>query len=183
MEPSRELLEDIRLGKIKTQDQLELAKIKLAGGMPLVKNSQISELVSPSDNDYKEINKFLRIKNVRTASGVANIAVMWKHIDHFNSCPFHCIYCPQGEKDGDLIAPKSYTGVEPTTLRAIRNGYDPFMQVSNRIAQLNLIGHSTDKCELIIMGGTFMAAPPDFRADFIKRCFDAFNWTESKTLE
>ncbi|MBS3051286.1 MAG: tRNA uridine(34) 5-carboxymethylaminomethyl modification radical SAM/GNAT enzyme Elp3 [Candidatus Aenigmarchaeota archaeon] len=183
MEPSRELLEDIRLGKIKTQDQLELAKIKLAGGMPLVKNSQISELVSPSDNDYKEINKFLRIKNVRTASGVANIAVMWKHVDHLNSCPFHCIYCPQGEKDGELIAPKSYTGVEPTTLRAIRNKFDPFLQVTNRIKQLNLIGHSTDKCELIIMGGTFMATPSAFQEDFVKCCLDGFNGTDSETLE
>src|SRR3989344_8929757 len=182
MEPSRELLEDRRLGKIKTQDQLELAKIKLAGGMPLVKNSQISELVSPSDNDYKEINKFLRIKNVRTASGVANIAVMWKHVDHLNSCPFHCIYCPQGEKDGELIAPKSYTGVEPTTLRAIRNKFDPFLQVTNRIKQLNLIGHPTDKCELIIMGGTFLATPKSFQDEFVKRCLDGFNGFESSDL-
>lgn len=178
MKPARKLLEEIKSGRIASHDQLELAKIKLAGGAPLVKNSQIAELVSKSDGDYANIVKLLKIKNIRTASGVANIAVMWLHDRHENSCPFHCVYCPQGDN-----APKSYTGVEPTTLRAIRNNYDPWLQVTNRVKQLNLIGHSTDKCELIIMGGTFMATPKEFQEYFIKRCFDAFNGDESETLE
>src|SRR3989338_7159524 len=183
METAKTLLESIRSGRIVTVEQLEAEKVKLAAGAPLIKNSQIAELLSPQEKDYETLRRFLKIKNIRTASGVANIAVMWLYKSHENSCPFSCVYCPQGKDGENFIAPKSYTGVEPTTLRAIRNGYDPYLQVSNRVKQLNLIGHSTDKCELIIMGGTFMAAPPDFRADFIKRCFDAFNWTESKTLE
>ncbi|KHO47769.1 MAG: elongator complex protein 3 [archaeon GW2011_AR5] len=187
MEAAKRILEEIRSGRISSQEQLELAKVKFAGGASLVKNSQISELVSPSDSDYQRLNRFLKIKNIRTASGVANIAVMWLYEKHENSCPFHCIYCPQGSEQGPdglhAIAPKSYTGVEPTTLRAIRNNYDPFLQVNNRIKQLNLIGHPTDKCELIIMGGTFMAAPKSFREEFVKRCLDAFNGCESGSLE
>ena len=124
---------------------------------------------------------------MRTASGVANIAVMWLHDSHENSCPAKCIYCPQGaSQDADgvvhLIAPKSYTGIEPTTLRAIRNEYDPVKQVTNRIKQLNIIGHPTDKCELIIMGGTFMATPPEFQDDFVKKCLDGFNGKPSTSL-
>ncbi|MFA4819663.1 MAG: tRNA uridine(34) 5-carboxymethylaminomethyl modification radical SAM/GNAT enzyme Elp3 [Candidatus Aenigmatarchaeota archaeon] len=180
---AQRLLDEIRSGKIKTVEELELAKIKLAGGKSLVKNSQILELASPSDPDYDKIKKLLKIKNVRTASGVANIAVMWMHEKHENSCPANCIYCPQGKDETGLIAPKSYTGVEPTTLRAIRNDYDPFLQVTNRIKQLNLIGHSTDKCELIIMGGTFMATPTKFQEEFVKRCLDGFNNVTANDLD
>lgn len=182
MGTARKLLDEIRRGKITSAEQLEIAKIKAAEGSPLIKNSQIAELLSLQDNDYSQINKFLRIKNVRTASGVANIAVMWLHEKHENSCPFHCIYCPQGKENGEFIAPKSYTGVEPTTLRAIRNRFDPFLQVTNRIRQLNLIGHSTDKCELIIMGGTFMATPAAFQEEFVKRCLDGFNGSNNGAL-
>src|SRR3989338_10902204 len=116
MEAAKRILEEIRSGRIANQDQLESAKIKLAGGMPLVKNSQIAELISRNDEDYAKLNRFLKIKNIRTASGVANIAVMWLYEKHENSCPFHCIYCPQGSEQGPdglhAIAPKSYTGVE-----------------------------------------------------------------------
>lgn len=187
---AQQLLKEIRDGRIKNQEELEIEKIRTAaqyGIGNVIKNSYIASLVSLNDNDYEKIRKFLQIKHVRTASGVANIAVMWLYKSHEYSCPFSCIYCPQGtrETDGVLraIAPKSYTGVEPTTLRAIRNNFDPFLQVSNRIKQLNLIGHPTDKCELIIMGGTFMATPTGFQDEFVKRCFDGFNGTNSKTLE
>ena len=187
METARMLLDKIRSGQIITQDQLELEKIKIAAGQPLIKNSDIAALLKPEDVDYKHLRNFLKIKNIRTASGVANIAVMWLNQKHEYSCPFSCVYCPQGAiRDADggvqLIAPKSYTGVEPTTLRAIRNGFDPFLQVSNRTNQLNIIGHPTDKCELIIMGGTFMATPLAFQDEFVKRCLDAFNGVNSETL-
>jgi elongator complex protein 3 len=45
------------------------------------------------------------------------------------------------------------------------------------------MGHPTEKVELIIMGGTFMASPKDYQYRFIKGCFDALNGTESATLE
>lgn len=188
METAKKLLDDIRSGQIKTTGQLEVAKIKAAEGYPLIKNSDIASLLSRQDEDYDKINKFLQIKNVRTASGVANIAVMWLYKSHEYSCPFQCIYCPQGASTDakgviHLIAPKSYTGVEPTTLRAIRNNFDPFLQVTNRVKQLNLIGHPTDKCELIVMGGTFMATPTSFQDKFVKRCLDGFNGFDSESLE
>jgi len=45
------------------------------------------------------------------------------------------------------------------------------------------MGHPTDKVELIIMGGTFLAYPTDYQYQFIKGCFDALNGEESATLE
>ncbi|MFC2017509.1 elongator complex protein 3, partial [Chloroflexota bacterium] len=45
------------------------------------------------------------------------------------------------------------------------------------------MGHPTDKIELIVMGGTFLAYPKDYQYQFIKGCFDALNGRESATLE
>ncbi|MDI6720757.1 MAG: tRNA uridine(34) 5-carboxymethylaminomethyl modification radical SAM/GNAT enzyme Elp3 [Candidatus Aenigmarchaeota archaeon] len=179
------LLCRIRSGEIASHDALEIEKVRLAGQLGtgrVIKNAEILEAAQGSE-DYETLKRFLLTKPVRTSSGIANIAIMWKYKDLASSCPFSCIYCPQGKEGDAYIAPKSYTGVEPTTLRAIRNKYDPALQIKSRLKQFHLIGHSTDKCELIIMGGTFMCTPPAFREDFIKQSFDAFNGEESKTLE
>ena len=40
-------------------------------------------------------------------------------------------------------------------MRAILCKFDPFKQVEMRLNALALTGHETDKCELIIMGGTW----------------------------
>jgi elongator complex protein 3 len=45
------------------------------------------------------------------------------------------------------------------------------------------MGHPTDKVELIVMGGTFLAYPEDYQYQFIKDCFDALNGEESADLE
>lgn len=172
---SRIIIEKIKSGKIKTAKDLDrektiMAKKYLLG--KIIKNADIAQFLGKKDN---KIRKFLKIKPVRTISGVANIAVMWLSE---KSCPGKCIYCPKGEN-----TPQSYTGTEPATLRAIRMSYDPYKQTENRLKQLRTIGHPTDKCELIIMGGTFMAMPLEFRKNFVKRCLDVMNSKKSKTLE
>ena len=45
------------------------------------------------------------------------------------------------------------------------------------------MGHPTDKIELIVMGGTFLAYPKDYQYQFIKDCYDALNGQDSATLE
>jgi len=40
-------------------------------------------------------------------------------------------------------------------------------------------GHPTDKIELIVMGGTFLAQPVDYQYRFIKECYDGLNGTAS----
>lgn len=178
----QEIISRIKKGSITDKDVLEKEKILLSRkyGVPrLIKNAEIIDFAY--SRGEKSVIKFLRTKPVRTLSGVANIAVMWKGADMnhglFFSCSEKCIYCPQGKN-----SPKSYTGVEPTTLRAKRHGYDPEKQVKDRLYQLRLLGHNTDKCELIIMGGTFMMMPFSFRQDFVKNCFDGFNQKKSQSL-
>jgi len=180
-----EIIEKIRGGQIKNKQQLEKVKTRLAkkyGLMRLPKNAELIEFANDS-----EISILLRTKPVRTLSGVANISVMWLPGDYKESCPAKCVYCPQGKqldaKGVISFVPKSYTGTEPTTMRATMFHFDPHLQVGNRIRQFHILGHQTDKCELIIMGGTFMAWQKEKREAFVKGCFDAFNGCESPSLE
>jgi elongator complex protein 3 len=79
--------------------------------------------------------------------------------------------------------PMSYTSGEPAAMRGMQSGYDPFVQIRSRIEQLKAIGHEPSKVELVIQGGTFLAAPSDYREEFVKRCLDAINDVESTNLE
>jgi elongator complex protein 3 len=77
----------------------------------------------------------------------------------------------------------SYTSGEPAAMRGIQFGYDPYKQITSRLDQLKAIGHEPSKIELVIQGGTFLAAPLDYQESFVKRCLDAVNGAPSRTLE
>ncbi len=113
-------------------------------------------------------------KFARTISGVTPVAVMTLPM----KCPGECIYCPTYQ-----ATPQSYTPESPAVLRAKRCSYDAKRQVKLRLKVLSEMGHPTDKVELIVMGGTFLACPKDYQYQFIKGCFDALNDEESATLE
>ena len=170
-----ELIYKIRRGEIRSKRQLEHAKRTLSDKYGLVGIIRNSELLETLDEMEKEKYRALLMKRpVRSVSGVVVTAVMAPP----SSCPGKCIYCPQGED-----APKSYTGFEPASMRAKQMGFDAYRQVRHRIKQLESVGHATDKVELIIMGGTFPSLPVEEQRRFIKRCFDALNETEARTLE
>jgi elongator complex protein 3 len=113
-------------------------------------------------------------KFARTISGVTPLAVMTAPI----SCPGRCLYCPTYEN-----APQSYTPESPAVLRARRFDYDARRQVEARLRTFSEMGHPTDKVELIIMGGTFLAQPVDYQYRFIRECYDGLNGVTSATLE
>jgi len=113
-------------------------------------------------------------KFARTISGVTPVAVMTLPM----KCPGQCIYCPTYS-----ATPQSYTPESPAVLRARQCDYEAKKQVELRLKILSEMGHPTDKVELIIMGGTFLAYPKDYQYQFIKDCFDALNGEESATLE
>ena len=113
-------------------------------------------------------------KTTRTISGVTPVAVMTLPME----CPGQCIYCPTY-----TAIPKSYTPESPAVLRARRNDFDAKSQIKTRLNALSDMGHPTDKIELIVMGGTFLAYPSDYQYQFIKNCYDALNGEESATLE
>lgn len=78
-------------------------------------------------------------------------------------------YSKIGGPDSDFeYSTQSYTGYEPTSMRAIQGRYNPYIQARNRIDQLKQLGHPVDKIEYIIMGGTFMCLSEEYRKEFIK---------------
>ena len=175
---SRRVIEMIKSGRVRNKDELQRLKVKLAGehGLRAVpSNSEI--LADAHDDEMKAIVPLLQRKPVRTVSGVAVVAVMTSP----HPCPHgKCTYCPGGVESG---SPQSYTGKEPAARRALRNEFDPFRQVSDRITQLEAIGHKTDKIDLIIMGGTFTSRDPEYQERFIRRCFDAMNGKDSENID
>ncbi|MFH0817856.1 MAG: tRNA uridine(34) 5-carboxymethylaminomethyl modification radical SAM/GNAT enzyme Elp3 [Candidatus Micrarchaeota archaeon] len=141
--------------------------------IPALRNSDILREI-PKKRRTHEILALLKLRPVRTVSGIASIAVMSKPLP----CPGKCIYCP-----GGIDSPKSYTGDEPAAMRGKQNAFDPKRQVSSRIKQLSEIGHTVDKCELIVMGGTFNAQSWKYQRSFVKGCLDSMNKRDSRNLE
>lgn len=92
---------------------------------------------------------------------------------HINYTGNICIYCPGGPDSDFEYSTQSYTGYEPTSMRAIRARYDPWLQARGRVKQLKDLGHSIDKVEFIIMGGTFMSLSKEYREYFIRGLHDA----------
>jgi elongator complex protein 3 len=164
----------------------------------------------------------LKCKPIRTASGIAVVAVMCKphrcphiamtgnicvyclcthhypnplHRDSLNahlllfpsplclshhppqsfstySCLIPCgyIYAGPGGPDSDFeYSTQSYTGYEPTSMRAIRARYNPYLQTRHRVEQLQGLGHSTDKVLAIrlhsdhVLASTMLRSPPPRR--------------------
>ncbi len=129
------------------------------------KNHELLDYL-PEDLRGHLINK-LKIKPVRTISGVAVISVMTAP----TPCPGKCIYCPGGV-DSISPSPKAYTGQEPAARRAAQLNYDPFLQVVHRIKQLEKMGHNVEKIEIIVMGGTFISLPKSYRDYFIRGIYE-----------
>jgi len=145
-------------------------KMSLAHGISYLKNSEMLAFVPSTEN---ALRRALLKSPTRTLSGVSPIALMPPP----TPCPGRCIYCPKGEN-----APQSYTGFEPTTMRAIECGYSAKKQVEARISQYTAQGHGTDKCHLIVMGGTFLCSHVLKQQAFMKEAFDTLNGKKARTL-
>lgn len=163
---SRKVIEKIEEQEIEEKEEVEKLKKKYCkelsfNGMP--KNSDILKYAKDSEERAKKV---LKTKPMRTISGIANIAIMARPAP----CGGGCIYCPKGKN-----APQSYTGKEPATRRAIRNEYDPYDQVHDRLNQYEKNGHSIEKSKLIVMGGTFPFQDPEYQREFLKEAYNAFN--------
>ncbi len=127
--------------------------------------ARYQELVQ--DGTYQNDPVFLtriRMKPIRSLSGVTTVTVLTKPYP----CPGDCIFCPD-----DKELPKSYLREEPGAARAFENQFDPYLQVSSRLASYDAIGHPTSKIELLILGGSWTAYPEEYQAWFIQRCLDA----------
>ncbi|MHA1443242.1 MAG: tRNA uridine(34) 5-carboxymethylaminomethyl modification radical SAM/GNAT enzyme Elp3 [Candidatus Hodarchaeales archaeon] len=178
-------IEELALALIQGPDpskkKLQTLKREIAKKYQLnrfLRNSEIIEhldsMQTLTSDDKEFLVDFLRVRKVRTISGIAVVAVMTKPAP----CPGKCIYCP------DIPgAPKSYTGREPAAMRGVQNDFLPKKQVIARLNQLQAIGHPLDKIHLVIMGGTFLSTPDDYQKHFIKECLDGINNDSSFSLE
>jgi elongator complex protein 3 len=154
-------------------------KYKLASQPKLV------DIIQQIPETHKDIMHLIRAKPVRTASGIAVVALMSKphRCPHIAMTGNICVYCPGGPDSDFEYSTQSYTGYEPTSMRAIRARYNPYEQARGRIDQLKSLGHSVDKVEYIVMGGTFMSLPQDYRDWFIKNLHDALSGHVSNNVE
>lgn len=105
-------------------------------------------------------------KPIRTMSGVVPVTLLTKPYP----CPGQCIFCPT-----DVRMPKSYLSAEPGAQRAAANNFDPYNQVTSRLQTYYANNHTTDKVELIILGGTWSAYSLPYKLWFISRCFEVLN--------
>ncbi len=108
----------------------------------------------------------VRMKPIRTRSGVAPVTVLTKPYP----CPGECIFCPS-----DVRMPKSYLSREPGAQRAAQHRFDPYAQTLSRLVAFHHTGHEVDKVELIVLGGTWSSYPEPYQVWFVKRCFEAMN--------
>ncbi len=177
-----EILEEIKNHDLKSQRELNQAKLKILnkyksqgkiGQIP--KNADI--YFAACEEDRKRFAGLLSLKPVRTISGVAPIALMSEPYP----CPHTmkgigpCSYCPGGPGSAFGDTPQSYTGKEPSTRRAIRNNYDPYLIVFNRLEHYVAMGKIPDKAEIIIQGGTFTFFPREYQEYFVKYALKAMN--------
>ncbi len=159
-------------GDVSTPDKLNAAKKLVSAQYGLSSLPKNSDILSAATEDERDIIKRLvQLKPVRTISGVAVIAVMTSP----HKCPHGlCVPCPGGP-ESRFQSPQSYTGYEPAALRAAQQDFDPHRQVTIRLEQLKQMGHSVDKAELIVMGGTFTSRSLCYQEWFVRRCIEAMN--------
>ncbi len=173
-----ELIEEITTGRIQDAGQFERRKIQLCRKYSLETIPANSDILARTPGALvAKVLPIVRLKPSRTISGIAALAVMTSPYN----CPHGtCVYCPGGVMNNSAQA---YTGKEPAARRAAMNDFDPYRQAASRIEQFNAIGHSTNKIDLIIMGGTFTSRTSEYQEWFIRRTFDAMNGRDSATIE
>jgi elongator complex protein 3 len=172
---ARIVLDEIRRGRDVTKT---LRSYPLNTGGYLNKSMLVAvynEMVATGEiGEDARLLERIRLKPVRTLSGVTTVTVLTKPYP----CPGKCIFCPT-----DVRMPKSYLPDEPGAMRGLEHQFDPYAQVRSRIEQLKSVGHPTDKIELLILGGTWSSYRRDYQEWFIKRCFDAMNGLNHEDTE
>ncbi|PVU87895.1 hypothetical protein BB559_005819 [Furculomyces boomerangus] len=150
---------------------LNALKSKYSKANKMSSQPKLVDIIAAIPDQYKKfLLPKLKAKPIRTASG-AN-----------RRCRSN-VYCPGGPDSDFEYSTQSYTGYEPTSMRAIRARYDPYDQSRGRVEQLKSLGHSIDKVEFIVMGGTFMSLPEKYREWFIQNLHDSLSGHRSSNVD
>ena len=165
----REIADAVAERRINSPESLNKLKKEVSKKYGLRGVPRNSEVLRLNQNLKERLKERLRRKRMRTASGVAPVAVMTSPYP----CPHgKCAVCPGGPFS-EFGSPQSYVGREPAAVRAAQHRFDPYEQVKARLRQLAEIGHDFGKVELILMGGTLTARPLDYQQWFVSRCLEA----------
>src|SRR3989338_7374475 len=175
-----EILQELEQSNAKTKREFNHIKLKILNKYHsslerVPKNADL--YFAASEDQRRKYKDILSIKPVRTLSGVAPIALM---SDPY-PCPHTmkgigpCSYCPGGPGSPFGDVPQSYTGKEPSTRRAIRNNYDPYLGVFNRLEHYIAMNLVPEKAEVILQGGTFSFFPYAYQEYFVKYLLKAMN--------
>ena len=174
LETAREILTHIRAGVPVAQ---ALRRYPAPGGGYLAKHVLVAayrDLTARGEwQPDAALLASIRMKPVRTLSGVTTVTVLTKPYP----CPGKCIFCPT-----EARMPKSYLPDEPGARRGLEHDYDPYAQTASRMQALEAVGHPTDKIELLILGGSWSCYPRHYQEWFVRRCFEAMNGAEAASL-
>lgn len=182
-----EIIQELQRAHQESRDvDLNRLKTRIASKYGLESSPRLVDIIAAVPPESKKtLLPKLRAKPIRTASGIAVVAVMCKphRCPHINMTGNICVYCPGGPDSDFEYSTQSYTGYEPTSMRAIRARYNPYLQTRHRVEQLKQLGHSVDKVEFIVMGGTFMCLSKEYRDFFIRNLHDALSGHTSNNVE
>ena len=126
------------------------------------------------------LEKLLCKKPSRSISGISSITLVMSPFPNGQrfSCKRNCYYCPNepAHKGNNYQAqPRSYLYHEPAVRRANRNNFLAFEQMIDRMDTLFVNGHTIDKLEIIVEGGTYTEYPMEYLNDFNRDTYYAAN--------
>jgi len=152
-------------------------------------NCDLIKLYEELNIDNIKIKNLIIKKKQKSDSGVLVITVLTSaHPEYIDddgnlqigkfSCKHDCAYCPNEkahEGNNWTDQPRSYLFSEPAVLRANDNDFDPIKQMNARLSTLKEMGHTLDKLEIIVLGGTWSEYPEQYRDDFITKLYYSAN--------
>ena len=119
------------------------------------------------------LSDYLIKHKARSMSGIVSIGVSMPPL---NSCSYNCSFCPTPlDENNKLYVPKSYDEKEGAIARGLRNNWVGHYQVYERGNALMDLGHTMDKLEMIVRGGTFHCYPQKVQIDFITQLYYGAN--------
>lgn len=144
-------------------------------------------------SDY-ELEESLKVMNVRENSGVMVFSIFTSGYPSYTKtnpdgtteviyefgtkenpsgsfgCKYDCHYCPKFP-----LMPRSYIEEEPSVHRASQCDFNVIRSIFYRAVEYIRQGHPVDKAEVLIQGATFDSYSKEYRREFIRDMYYAFN--------
>ena len=129
---------------------------------------------------YDNLKLLLRKKPMRNISGITSITVITAPFPDGQkfSCKHNCYYCPNEpahEGNNWQPQPRSYLYHEPAVRRANQHKFYAIGQMLNRMDTYFSNGHTIDKLEIIVEGGTYTEYPVNYLERYHRDLFYAAN--------